>query len=119
MFLGSWDVSKEGISLWFLREIKKVIEAYISNQIQTDKIHEPLNLKEYMDQFTGDPRGKVKKYVANKPFKVQLEQSAINSYVKSNHHFCRCTWLSTSFSETVILLNIKTLWDAKTFLDIE
>lgn len=74
-----------------MREIKKVIEAYISNQIQTDKIHEPLNLKEYMDQFTGDPRGKVKKYVANKPFKVQLEQSAINSYVKSNHHFCRCT----------------------------
>ena len=40
---------------------KKAIEAYIKNQIQEDIIHEQLSLKEYIDPFTGEPVGKVKK----------------------------------------------------------
>ena len=34
---------------------KKVIEEYIKNQIQEDIAYEQLSLKEYIDQFTGEP----------------------------------------------------------------
>ena len=44
-----------------LGEIKKVIEEYIKNQIQEDISYEQMNLKEYIDPFTGDPVTKTKK----------------------------------------------------------
>jgi putative transposase len=40
---------------------KKVIEEYIRNQIQEDRIAEQISIKEYIDPFTGEPVDKVKK----------------------------------------------------------
>ena len=40
---------------------KKVIEAYIKNQLQEDIASDQISLKEYMDPFTGDPVDKNKK----------------------------------------------------------
>lgn len=58
---------------------KKVIEAYIRNQIQDDIVAEQLSLKELVDPFTGEPvtkankksplkRGRPKKYAVGKLF---------------------------------------------------
>lgn len=40
---------------------KKVIEAYIKNQLQEDIASDQISLKEYMDPFTGEPVDKNKK----------------------------------------------------------
>lgn len=37
---------------------KKIIEEYIKNQIQEDIAYERMNLKEYIDPFTGEPVNK-------------------------------------------------------------
>ena len=34
---------------------KEAIKKYIANQLQEDKLHEQLSLKEYIDPFTGEP----------------------------------------------------------------
>ena len=34
---------------------KTAIEKYIRNQIEEDKIAEPISMKEYIDPFTGEP----------------------------------------------------------------
>ena len=45
---------------------EKRIREYIQNQLQEDKLYDQMNLKEFIDPFTGEPveRGKKKK-----PFK--------------------------------------------------
>lgn len=40
---------------------EKRIAEYIQNQLQEDKVHEQLSMKEYIDPFTGEPVGKGKK----------------------------------------------------------